>query len=166
MRKQSRHGPSVRIRVAGPAAGNPGPARAISNRPAYLQAHGTPRDAAGLSEHNLLGFAPTATLNRWLLRDVHGNELDIAPRLHASSGETLRQLVLAGEDIVCLSDFMTREDRRRGDLVQLVASETLDARQPINAVYYRNTQLASRIACFLDFVAERLAPRGGEAAWE
>ena len=51
--------------------------------PAYLQARGTPRDVADLSEHSLLGFAPTATLNRWPLRDVHGNELDIAPRLHA-----------------------------------------------------------------------------------
>jgi len=134
--------------------------------PAYLKAHGTPREVADLSAHTLLGFAPTATLNRWPLRDAHGNELDIAPSLHASSGETLRQLALAGEGIVCLSDFMTRRDRHDGALVQLFARETLDVRQPINAVYYRNTQLASRIACFLDFVAQRLTPSGGEAAWE
>lgn len=134
--------------------------------PAYLQAHGTPVSVAELSAHTLLGFAPTATLNRWPLRDSHGNELDIAPHLHASSGETLRQLALAGDGIVCLSDFMTRRDRHTGQLVQLFERETLDVRQPINAVYYRNTQLASRIACFLDFVVERLAPRGGEAAWE
>lgn len=134
--------------------------------PAYLKAHGKPREVADLSAHTLLGFAPTATLNRWPLRDAHGNELDIAPNLHASSGETLRQLALAGEGIVCLSDFMTRRDRHDGALVQLFARETLDVRQPINAVYYRNTQLASRIACFLDFVAQRLTPSGGEAAWE
>lgn len=134
--------------------------------PAYLKAHGTPREVAELSAHTLLGFAPTATLNRWPLRDAHGNELDIAPNLHASSGETLRQLALAGEGIVCLSDFMTRRDRHDGALVQLFARQTLDVRQPINAVYYRNTQLASRIACFLDFVVQRLTPSGGEAAWE
>ncbi|MGO1073252.1 LysR substrate-binding domain-containing protein [Lysobacter sp. CA199] len=144
--------PSSRLRVLASAA--------------YLQTHGKPRSVAELSEHVLLGFAPTATLNRWPLRDAHGNELDIAPHLHASSGETLRQLALAGEGIVCLSDFMTRADRERGDLLQLFARETLDVRQPINAVYYRNTQLASRIACFLDFLAQRLAPSGGEAAWE
>lgn len=134
--------------------------------PAYLEIHGKPRNVAELSGHTLLGFAPTATLNRWPLRDAHGNELDIAPTLHASSGETLRQLALAGEGIVCLSDFMTRRDRHDGALVQLFARETLDVRQPINAVYYRNTQLASRIACFLDFVALRLTPSVGEAAWE
>jgi hypothetical protein len=30
-------------------------------------------------------------------------------------------------------------------------------RQPINAVYYRNAQLAARITSFLDFLAEHLA---------
>lgn len=134
--------------------------------PSYLQARGEPRSVAELAAHRLLGFAPTATLNRWPLRDAHGAELEIAAQLHASSGETLRQLALAGEGIVCLSDFMTREDRRRGDLVQLLAEQTLDVRQPINAVYYRNTRLASRIACFLDFLAERLQPQDGAAAWE
>ena len=78
------------------------------------------------------------------------------PSLSASSGETLRQLALQGAGIVCLSDFMTAGDRERGDLVALLAKETVDLRQPINAVYYRNTHLAARIACFLDFLAARL----------
>jgi DNA-binding transcriptional LysR family regulator len=34
--------------------------------------------------------------------------------------------------------------------------ETLDVRQPVHAVYYRNTQLSARIACFLDFLGTRL----------
>jgi hypothetical protein len=32
-------------------------------------------------------------------------------------------------------------------------------RQPVHALYYRNTQLASRIACFLDYVAEQMRER-------
>ena len=52
---------------------------------------------------------------------------------------------------------MTREDRSRGDLVQILAEETVEVLQPVNAVYYRNTALASRIACFLDHVSEALA---------
>ena len=31
-----------------------------------------------------------------------------------------------------------------------------DYLQPLNAVYYRNTQLSRRIACFLDFIAARM----------
>ena len=46
---------------------------------------------------------------------------------------------------------MTAGDRARGDLVQVLAKETVEVRQPISAVSYRNTQLAARIACFLDF---------------
>jgi len=51
---------------------------------------------------------------------------------------------------------MTLEDRQSGRLVQLFAKQTLDVRQPINAVYYRNTALASRITCFLDHVVRTL----------
>ena len=55
---------------------------------------------------------------------------------------------------------MTAADRARGDLVQVLARDTVDVRQPINAVYYRNTQLAARIACFLDFLQQRLPAAG------
>ncbi|NMG66695.1 LysR family transcriptional regulator [Azoarcus indigens] len=124
--------------------------------PSYLARHGTPVSVAGLRGHSLLGFSQPETLNRWPLRDVGGEELQVRPAVSASSGETLRQLALAGEGIVCLADFMTAADRAEGRLVELLAAETLDMRQPINAVYYRNTQLAARIACFLDFVAGQM----------
>ena len=38
----------------------------------------------------------------------------------------------------------------------MLAKDTVDVRQPISAVYYRNTQLAARITCFLVFLQERL----------
>jgi DNA-binding transcriptional LysR family regulator len=74
----------------------------------------------------------------------------------ASSGETLRQLALAGVGLVCLADFMTAADRQTGALVQVLEALTVDVRQPIHAVYYRNTQLAARITSFLDFLSESL----------
>jgi DNA-binding transcriptional LysR family regulator len=51
---------------------------------------------------------------------------------------------------------MTEADRARGDLVQLLVRDTVEVRQPVNAVYYRNTALSSRITAFLDFISERL----------
>ncbi|MET3182590.1 LysR substrate-binding domain-containing protein [Variovorax sp. NFACC27] len=124
--------------------------------PAYLEAHGKPRKVADLADHTLLGFTQPESLNRWPLRGVHGDEWNIAPTLVASSGETLRQLALAGVGIVCLSDFMTGADRESGALVQVLAKETADVRQPVNAVYYRNTQLSARITSFLDFLSRRM----------
>lgn len=125
--------------------------------PAYVAAHGRPKSAAALEQHTLLGFTQPEALNLWPLRGPHGDAWPATPDIAASSGETLRQLALEGAGIVCLSDFMTARDRERGGLVQLLTRETADVRQPISAVYYRNTQLASRIACFLDFLATRLA---------
>lgn len=128
--------------------------------PAYLGARGTPSSVADLSGHDLLGFTQPESLNRWPLAGEDGGEVQIRPQLRASSGETLRQLALAGQGMVCLSDFMTAEDRRRGDLLEVLPAHALDVRQPISAVYYLNTQLSARIAVFLDFLTARM--REGE----
>ncbi|MDP4072866.1 LysR family transcriptional regulator [Acidovorax sp. A1169] len=124
--------------------------------PEYLARAGKPKGVADLAGHTLLGFNEPELLNRWPLRGTHGDEWRIVPSLTASSGETLRQLALEHVGLVCLSDFMTAGDRDAGRLVQVLARDTVDVRQPINAVYYRNTQLAARIACFLDFLQERM----------
>jgi DNA-binding transcriptional LysR family regulator len=121
--------------------------------PAYLKVHGTPKDVDALQARSLIGFTQPEVLNLWPLRNTLGDELPIEPAIKASSGETLRQLALSGAGIVCLSDFMTQTDRADGSLVQVLARETVEVRQPINAVYYRNTALASRITCFLDYVS-------------
>ncbi len=134
--------------------------------PAYLKRYGQPADPAQLAQaggpHTLLGFTQPESLNDWPLRDADGNALRIQPAMASSSGETLRHMALAGLGVVSLSDFMTREDRRNGQLVQLFPEQTLDVRQSINAVYYRNTALAARITCFVDYVAQTL----GQQAFE
>ncbi|WP_426143270.1 LysR substrate-binding domain-containing protein [Pseudomonas sp. DWP3-1-2] len=125
--------------------------------PAYLARHGTPDSVQALDGHVLLGFTQTETLNHWPLRHAEGDRLLIKPAICASSGETLRQLALAGEGIVCLSHFMTHEDIRLGRLKIILPDANTGYRQPINAVYYRNSQLALRIQCFLDFIQQKMA---------
>lgn len=125
--------------------------------PAYLEQHGTPRRVQDLSSHTLLGFTQTETLNHWPLRHAEGDRLFIQPAVAASSGETLRQLAIAGEGIVCLSHFMTHDDIRKGRLKVLLPEANSGYRQPIHAVYYRNSQLALRIQCFLDFIQQKMA---------
>ncbi|WP_271410342.1 LysR family transcriptional regulator [Pseudomonas sp. Q1-7] len=124
--------------------------------PAYLAAQGRPESVDALRQHSLLGFTQPEVLNDWPLRHALGDSLSIEPAIRSSSGETLRQLALSGAGITCLSDFMTQADRASGSLVQLLTDDTVEVRQPIHAVYYRNTALASRIACFLDYVTECL----------
>lgn len=127
--------------------------------PDYLRRHGTPRNPSQLAQHALLGFTQPETLNDWPLHDASGSSVHIQPSIASSSGETLRQMALEGLGIVCLSDFMTAADRRSGALVPLFAAATLDVRQPIHAVYYRNTALATRITCFVDHIVQALSTR-------
>ena len=124
--------------------------------PGYLARHGTPATPADLAHHALLGFVQYEQGNVWPLRHDAGDSLAIAPALAASSGETLRHLALAGEGIACLADFMTRADIIGGRLVPVLAACNTGYRQQIHAVYYRNTQLAQRISCFLEFLQQKL----------
>lgn len=125
--------------------------------PAYLKKAGRPTKVEDLNKHTLLGFTQPESLNTWPLRHPEGDGLAITPDIAASSGETLRQLALAGVGIACLSEFMTDADCAAGDLVQVLMRDTLEVRLPVHAVYYRNTELASRIRCFVDFLALRMA---------
>jgi DNA-binding transcriptional LysR family regulator len=124
--------------------------------PAYLARHGTPATPQDLARHALLGFVQYEQGNVWPLRHDAGDSLPVAPALSASSGETLRQLALAGEGIACLADFMTHADIAAGRLVPVLAPFNSGHRQQIHAVYYRNTQLARRIGCFLEFLQQKL----------
>jgi DNA-binding transcriptional LysR family regulator len=138
-------------------------ARALSSSPLhvlaspdYLARHGTPATPEELEGHGLLGFAQYELGNVWPLRHAAGNSMQITPALAASSGETLRQLAIAGQGIVCLSDFMTRDDIAAGRLVKVLENFSTGYRQQIHAVYYRNTQLSQRISCFLEFLQQKL----------
>ncbi|WP_314105359.1 LysR family transcriptional regulator [uncultured Stenotrophomonas sp.] len=124
--------------------------------PAYLQQHGTPASVADLRQHSLLGFNEPDSLNHWPLPGDTDALLHIQPAVRVSSGETLRRLALEGAGVVCLSDFMTQRDRDAGTLVQLLPERTVEVRQPIHAVYYRNTAVSARITSFLDHLAQAM----------
>ncbi len=118
--------------------------------PAYLTQHGFPQTPQALSQHAIIGFTAPRHLNSWPLEGA-----DYA----CSSGETVRQLVLAGNGIACLSGFMVNQDIAAGRLVALLDSyrqRHID-RERVNAVYYQSSHLARRISAFIDFIAPRLS---------
>lgn len=125
--------------------------------PDYLKCHGTPRTPEDLAGHVLLGFISPDHLNHWPLLSREGDRLPVSPSLRASSGETLRQLALAGEGLVCLSDFMTGPDRESGALVEVLARSNSGASRPINAVFYSDAQRDPRLRAWLDFLKSHLA---------
>jgi len=127
--------------------------------PEYLERHGIPGSATALRDHRLLGFLHADNLNHWPVEGLAQAGANITPSLASSSGEVIRELCLAGQGIACLSRFMIHDDLRHGRLVTLLGDRmrTPNAREAVQAVYYRGGALSPRIQAFLDFIAPRLA---------
>lgn len=121
--------------------------------PEYLKRKGDCDSPADLQEHDIIGFTAPESLNFWHL----GEGMRVRPTIRASSGEAVRQLCLQGNGIAYLSRFMIAEDLGKGSLVEMLDDYVVrpNPRELVNAVYYRNTTLASRIQVFLDFFTHR-----------
>lgn len=122
--------------------------------PEYLDRHGDIMHIDDLDNHQLLGFNEAAKLNRWPVDIAH--KLDF--HMTASSGETLRQLCLAHQGIALLSHFMVYQDLDAKRLVTLLPEAVVrpNDSEAIQAVYYKNSAISSRISAFLDFIQPRL----------
>lgn len=124
--------------------------------PDYLLEHGTPQVPQDLAGHTLIGEGQHGSEQQWPLRYDGANSLPIVAALTASSDEMRRQLALRGQGIVCLAEYLTAADVAAGRLVPLLADANNGQTRQICAVYFRNTQLAQRIQCFLGFLREKL----------
>ncbi|PMO17092.1 LysR family transcriptional regulator [Vibrio sp. 10N.222.54.B6] len=122
--------------------------------PDYLAKRGVPTKPEDLSSHQIVGFAGNKVLNHWPLP----NQSDVAPTVTASNGETVRQLVLAGNGIACLSGFMVQEDMAAGRLIPILEQDKLanTDRERVNAVYYKSSSVSKRISAFIDLIQPRL----------
>lgn len=130
--------------------------RRVWASPAYLKEHGTPKTVEDLQNHQLIGFTDPRVLNHWPFRYNGSNRYIAKPKYSASSGETLLRLALNGVGIACLGDFMTKADQQSGKLVQVLAGATVEHREQIHAIYYKNAQLSLRAGVFIKFLKAKL----------
>ena len=123
--------------------------------PDYLSSHLKIKSIDDLAAHVLIGFAETKQLNQWPLR----KSVDLTFDLLATSGESILQLCLAGNGIALLSDFMTQESLKNGQLIEILPGsiESPNSREEINAVYYSNTVLSNRVQAFLNFFGDKFS---------
>ncbi|MGP4864303.1 LysR family transcriptional regulator [Psychrobacter sp. T6-5] len=122
--------------------------------PEYLYQHNEVAHIDDLSTHKLIGFNDASKLNSWPLK----TPVKLNFHMTGSSGETLRQLCLNHQGIALLSHFMIGEDLKSGRLVEVLPEAIVrpNNREAIQAVYYKNSAVSSRILAFLDFIQPRL----------
>ena len=122
--------------------------------PEYLHQYNEVAHIDDLSTHKLIGFNDASKLNSWPLK----TPVKLNFHMTGSSGETLRQLCLNHQGIALLSHFMIGEDLESGRLVEVLPEAIVrpNNREAIQAVYYKNSAVSSRILAFLDFIQPRL----------
>lgn len=128
--------------------------RALYASPGYITQHGEPLHVRELENHKCLGFTQPKSLNIWPMRTENGEWVAINPHMRATSGETLKQLAMFDNGIACISEFAVQEELKRGELIRLLADQTVPQSIPIYAVYYSERAVGPHIRIFLDFLKE------------
>ena len=123
--------------------------------PAYLKTALGISKISDLNQHKLIGFTDSPKLNNWPLKSTTNLKFN----LMASSGETVRQLCLANQGVALLSHFMIGDDLKTGKLIEVLPNSiiTPNNREVVQAVYYKNSAISSRIVAFLDFIKPKLS---------
>jgi DNA-binding transcriptional LysR family regulator len=131
--------------------------RVVCAAPTYLERHGTPRTPLDLRDHDCLAFNFRRARPGWPFLE-HGRsfEQQITGKLHMNSGETMRQLALAGAGIARLGLFHVGTDIKAGLLVPLLESFNPGDLELIHAVYVGGQRLPRRVRAFIDHLVEHL----------
>jgi DNA-binding transcriptional LysR family regulator len=130
--------------------------RLLCASPAYIAAHGEPRDTNDLRNHALL--AATGQLP-WRLSGPGGPEvLDGEARVRTNSSEVVRELVLAGAGIALRSTWDIAEHLRAGALIRILPDHEGTPDVGIYAVRPRADLVPPNVRAFVGFLEALYAP--------
>jgi DNA-binding transcriptional LysR family regulator len=152
---------SIRIRPAMPDSGLV--ARRIGTMrqrifasPAYLERAGTPRTPEDIAAHRTIGFLLADHLRHWQLTGPDGSHaIELEPAVTVGSSLVLRDLLIAGQGIGTLPDFVSKEPEASGALIRVLPEHELPAPE-IFAVTASRLGSGKRVATFLDHLQAAL----------
>jgi LysR family transcriptional regulator for bpeEF and oprC len=125
--------------------------------PAYLAAHGTPRDLGELTGHRLVAGQTEGVTLPWDFKDADGAvSIDPAGRIRSNDGEDLRASVLADLGITYGPTALFQSDLRDGKVVQVLEAFAPDT-VAIHAVSSGGRRVAQRVRFFTDHLAATFA---------
>ena len=132
--------------------------------PLYLKRRGVPRTPDELAQHETLSFSYLWVGDDWPFTDAQGAQtrVRVQPAVHATNGDLLRELAVAGGGIILQPSFIVDAELARGTLVPLLTDyRTLDL--SLFAVYLSRRQLSSKVRVFIDYLVEAI---GEQPPWE
>ncbi|WP_425071017.1 LysR substrate-binding domain-containing protein [Sagittula sp. S175] len=126
--------------------------------PAYLKATGVPQAPAEIAGHKIVGFLLAGHLTSWTLTGPAGTTtVDLDPTVRVGNSLVLRDLLIAGQGIGTLPDFVSNEAEARGMLVRVLPDWELPAPE-IFAVTASRLGMDAKVTAFLDHLRAALRP--------
>ncbi|MEB3419155.1 LysR family transcriptional regulator [Salipiger marinus] len=125
--------------------------------PAYLAAQGLPGRPEDLARLEQVRFTTPDHINQLRFRGL-SQPVTVPAAAYAENGEAVRSLVLGGMGVARFSEFMVAEDLASGRLVELFAGKLDVPPLDITALFLTRTSGLRRLAVFLDWLEEVLAP--------
>jgi len=127
--------------------------------PAYVQRFGKPETPEDLAEHATLCFADTGGIQHWHLDDGKGQSRTVMhqPRLCCNDFPVLVEAAVRGRGIALLPEMTTRDELRRGRLLQ-VLPQWQSPQGILHCIYPSRRGMVPAVRALLDFLSERLPP--------
>ena len=119
--------------------------------PAYLKAHGTPKQPADLPRHACLIYSTVQGDDRWMLTGADGREQVVAVRGPLRSNNLSAVLAAAREGLglAILPRYVARESLADGSVRPIMERHTLPT-QEIHAVYPSPKLVPSKVVSFIE----------------
>tara|TARA_R110002074_G_scaffold180782_1_gene345036 strand:+ start:3894 stop:4781 length:888 start_codon:yes stop_codon:yes gene_type:complete len=126
--------------------------------PAYLERSGIPETPQDIPQHAVIGFLFADHLTAWTLNGPSGTSaIELDPRVRVGNSLVLRDLLIAGQGIGTLPDFLSKEPEARGELVRVLPDWELPAPE-IFAVTSSRLGMDARVTAFLEHLRAALHP--------
>lgn len=125
--------------------------------PDYLDRTGRPKTPADLKDHRVIGFMLADHLTDWTVTGPDGTRsVTLDPPIRAGSSIVLRDLLVAGQGIGTLPDFLSDAPVAAGRLERVLPAHELPSRG-IFAVTASRFGMDARVTAFLDYFQPRIA---------
>lgn len=124
--------------------------------PSYLKKYGTPTKPEHLVNHQWVVFTLLPTPNRQTLKKKGQQQtISVNGRFKTNNALTLRSLLLAGNGIGVLSEFLVTQDIKKGKLVRLLPDYDAGA-AGVYAVYPDKHYQLSKVQLFINYLCKHL----------
>lgn len=130
---------------------------AVCASPAYLQAHGTPRELDDLAAHQCIVYYRSGQHWEWRFAGRHGTPVTLQPpsRLLLDNYEAIADAAVAGFGLAWLPYWLVRDRVKAGTLVQVLADQSSQAVE-YYALWPKAKHLPLRTRTALDELARQL----------